>query len=234
MLAEEPERARPGQEGFLTDLVLSGTEGDVLVERELVYVIPQLSAMLTDRKALKDPPAFVRIGEAAQRGAATVIQSSVSFYYNCPYLWLTVQFMAIDILRATYEQRVTEHRINHDMESFIWVLVYAVMRRVLDKTVGSAHPGRKVVDDLFMQCFGALSVETTLESIESVWPLRIVDTYDTFLKYHVSKPMVDLPFIFLKDVSERGTMAQAPKVTYAIDIDEEEGDLRPRQALVSL
>lgn len=72
-------KARLGQEGFLTDLELSSIEGEVVVEMEVMNVMPQIYAQSTAKdtakNALKNPPAFVRTSEAAQRGAMmTVMQ----------------------------------------------------------------------------------------------------------------------------------------------------------------
>ncbi|EED80749.1 predicted protein [Postia placenta Mad-698-R] len=83
-----------------------------------------------------------------------------------------VQFMALDILRAGNGS--IEHTACHDVESFIWVLGYCVLRKLLNTLkdkVPRRDPGRKAVEEAFHDAFGHNNVRSVLISRRACMPL---------------------------------------------------------------
>ncbi|EED80724.1 predicted protein [Postia placenta Mad-698-R] len=83
-----------------------------------------------------------------------------------------VQFMALDILRAGNGS--IEHTACHDVESFIWVLGYCVLRKLvntLKDKVPRRDPGRKAVEEAFHDAFGHNNVRSVLKSRVACLPL---------------------------------------------------------------
>ncbi|EED78000.1 predicted protein [Postia placenta Mad-698-R] len=86
-----------------------------------------------------------------------------------------VQFMALDILRAIKNRSTSiEHTASHDVESFIWVLGYCVLRKLVNKLVNkvpSTDPGREAVEEAFHDAFGHNNVRSVLISRRACMPL---------------------------------------------------------------
>lgn len=80
--------------------------------------------------------------------------------------------MALDILRAGNGS--IEHTACHDVESFIWVLGYCVLRKLLNTLkdkVPRRDPGRKAVEEAFHDAFGHNNVRSVLISRRACMPL---------------------------------------------------------------
>ncbi|EMD33834.1 hypothetical protein CERSUDRAFT_98379 [Gelatoporia subvermispora B] len=113
----------------------------------------------------------------------------------------TLQFMAVDLLDSLEEivwnqQGVVgppmEHKVHHDIESFIWVLIYSLMRRIIVVEAPKVNDTDKpLVDDLktrFLRYFGCSTPSSILEQRGIIKPWN-------FVKYHphfFSEPIQDL------------------------------------------
>ncbi|EED80726.1 predicted protein [Postia placenta Mad-698-R] len=85
------------------------------------------------------------------------------------------QFMALDILRAIKNGSTSiEHTASHDVESFIWVLGYCVLRKLvnaLKNKVPCTNPDRIAVEEAFDCAFGHANVHLVLISRMECLPL---------------------------------------------------------------
>lgn len=104
--------------------------------------------------------------------------------------------MAIAILQAIVNHKPIEHTLEHDMESFIWVLSYAIPRKILKVTEApnetAKHPLRQQIATDFKDCFGSLSVSDIAKSRKALVPLGFFDEREAFLSPYVSSPLRDL------------------------------------------
>ncbi|KAL7277933.1 hypothetical protein ACG7TL_007881 [Trametes sanguinea] len=109
----------------------------------------------------------------------------------------TLQFMSRRLLAALMsgQQSVTT-TVQDDVESFLWVLLYAVLRRLVMVHVGSAEE-REGLKEAFCKAFGGVSLRTIYKSRISshtldIWALPLVERFTSkpmqkiFLKYMVS------------------------------------------------
>lgn len=101
--------------------------------------------------------------------------------------------MAIDILQAIVKNKSIEHTVEHDMESFVWVLAYAIMRKIIKVTEApetAKNPYRQQIVTDFHQSFGRLSVLDIASSRKSFGPFQfIVDDSEDFLPPYLSDPL---------------------------------------------
>jgi hypothetical protein len=76
----------------------------------------------------------------------------------------TAQFMAWELLQADTQLGPVKHEQKHDVESFIWVLSYCVMRFLLNLKGNKAAAGMKSefdeLKDLFDLAFGQTTRDT--------------------------------------------------------------------------
>lgn len=105
--------------------------------------------------------------------------------------------MAIEILDAIIDESPVKHTVEHDIESFIWVLAYAVMRKILKATEApetASHRARERLDDDYERSFGGLdSVVDIISSRTSLSPLKfIIRKNQDFLSPYLSSPLRDL------------------------------------------
>lgn len=106
----------------------------------------------------------------------------------------SVQFMAIDMLWALDMNKAIEHTVEHDLESFIWVLAYAVMRRILKATEcpeTGEHSARGRLERDFERSFGSLeSVKEIGLSRLNMDPLEFIMHNDQdFFTPYLSLPL---------------------------------------------
>ncbi|EIM90644.1 uncharacterized protein STEHIDRAFT_152356 [Stereum hirsutum FP-91666 SS1] len=177
-LMKDPRNLQPGREGFLSDLECFLVEGDPRFKSEMDHA----DAIQNIRDVSGDvPPNSVAHVGAIRTGS--------------------VHFMAIEILDAIVDERPIEYSIEHDIESFIWVLAYAVMRKSLKVTEASEaakHSGRKQLDADFKQSFGSLPIAEIALSRRNAGPFDfIINDKQKFLSPYLSGPLRDL-LVFLQ------------------------------------
>lgn len=75
--------------------------------------------------------------------------------------------MAVDVLDAICEEQPLSKEVQHDLESFIWVLVYAVRRRF-------CHDKKSKSPEMvsFQEHFGQLNIRNIYNSRKAGSPLR--------------------------------------------------------------
>ncbi|KAF7427814.1 hypothetical protein PC9H_007030 [Pleurotus ostreatus] len=87
----------------------------------------------------------------------------------------TVQFMAtakLNAFRGTPSAARFTDQVNHDLESFIWVFAYTVMRRLMiEKRLDS--DSRKHIHQWFKECFCSLSIATIIPNRIARIPLKL-------------------------------------------------------------
>ncbi|THH15946.1 hypothetical protein EW146_g4616 [Bondarzewia mesenterica] len=183
LLAVHPLNAPPGHEGFITDLEFARVEGEVLVAESTVEQVPSM-INLNDSTV---PMTRVRTqftSASAQRGAT---------------MTGTLQFMATELLKAIKNKKPILQTVQHDVESFVWVLAYSTMRKLL-----SARSSTVEHDELnrrFRASFGRLVVDEIWESRDSLMPLKFVreEKLETeFIPRYISEPLKEL-FLELDD-----------------------------------
>ncbi|KAF9812852.1 hypothetical protein IEO21_05952 [Rhodonia placenta] len=86
-----------------------------------------------------------------------------------------IQFMALDVLRAIKNGNAgIEHTASRDVESFIWVLGYCVLCKLvnmLKDKVPRTDPGREAEEEAFHDAFGHNNVRSVLISRRACMPL---------------------------------------------------------------
>ncbi|KAF9491300.1 hypothetical protein BDN71DRAFT_1453000 [Pleurotus eryngii] len=103
----------------------------------------------------------------------------------------TVQFMAIERLAAVDGQSgvsETADRVHYDLESFIWVFAYTVMRRLMaEKRLDPASTNH--IHEWFNECFCDLSISTILSNRAARIPLQLPVAIDNDI---LPQPIKDL------------------------------------------
>ncbi|KAI0667138.1 hypothetical protein C8Q78DRAFT_389290 [Trametes maxima] len=137
LLSDHPKEV--GAAGFITDLDIARMEPDAeLKSTETVYATPEYGRY---PQRLQGPMTRTRIRFGTQRG--DVITG-------------TLQFMSRRLLEAAHYQEITASTAADDVESFFWVLVYAVFRKLLAATTTDVE--EKQVLTHFRNTFGRTSV----------------------------------------------------------------------------
>ncbi|KAI0667479.1 hypothetical protein C8Q78DRAFT_981882 [Trametes maxima] len=141
LLSDHPEEV--GAAGFITDLDIARMEPDAeLKSTETVYATPEYGRY---PQRLQGPMTRTRIRFGTQRG--DVITG-------------TLQFMSRRLLEAAHYQEITASTAADDVESFFWVLVYAVFRKLLAAPTTDVE--EKQVLTHFRNTFGRTSVPEIL------------------------------------------------------------------------
>ncbi|KAJ8695807.1 hypothetical protein PTI98_005731 [Pleurotus ostreatus] len=87
----------------------------------------------------------------------------------------TVQFMAIEKLTAVVGRpggSESDDKLHYDLESFIWVFAYTVMRRLMaEKRLDAASTKR--IHKWFKECFCSLSISTIISNRTARIPLQL-------------------------------------------------------------
>ncbi|KAF4600611.1 hypothetical protein EYR38_005250 [Pleurotus pulmonarius] len=125
---------RPGMEGFLMDLEYARLDS-----------IAEISTMKSEAKT---PGATQTVFKDARRGAE---------------MTGTLQFMAAEILEALHEETTIQHKVHHDLESFVWVLVYVTSRH-LNELKDLPKKTREKLRQHFVGSFGSNKLEDILTS----------------------------------------------------------------------
>ena len=131
---------------------------------------------------------------SVKRGAVMTV--SFLYYIIIPsisrnILQGTVQFMALDILKAMDSETPIAHLVCHDIESFIWMLCYSVGRRFVCDPPASFTKKRK--DDLwkfFNGRFGRSELSTIVLSRGSSTsgPLSITTKFPELFSWNFLMP----------------------------------------------
>ncbi|KAF9457835.1 hypothetical protein BDZ94DRAFT_1202158 [Collybia nuda] len=146
VLLSDNDQPEPGAEGFITDLDFAGISE---VSRTVTTEVPYSGQKNPEHRNLPATESGVRkhtkfFSEPAQRGAA---------------MTGTVQFMACEVLNAIRNNKTIERKVQHDLESFIWVLAYAVRYRLCRD-----QPPKSTQVEAFKTVFGSLDMEAVYMS----------------------------------------------------------------------
>lgn len=80
--------------------------------------------------------------------------------------------MAIEKLTAVDGQLSVSDQVHHNLESFIWVFAYTVMRRIMAET--RLDPASTIhIHEWFEECFCSLSISTILSNRAARIPLQL-------------------------------------------------------------
>ncbi|THH18765.1 hypothetical protein EW146_g2269 [Bondarzewia mesenterica] len=157
LLAGNPDKAEPGHEGFLTDLEFARVQGEIFTSTTTRETVPSRDGLeLLERRKTKFTTS------SGQRGAA---------------MTGTLQFMAVELLtamkRKSTQMRTAVHQNEkHDVESFVWVLVYSIMRKLLSLEAPSEE--RRELKQLFEDSYGQLTIDKILSARTSGAPFDFV------------------------------------------------------------
>ncbi|EIM90642.1 uncharacterized protein STEHIDRAFT_152354 [Stereum hirsutum FP-91666 SS1] len=197
LLAKDSGDVQPGREGFLSDLDFCLVEDEHHFKSETTH-----ADAIQD---IRDVSGDVPTGSVAKCGA---IRTG------------SVHFMAIEILDAIFDERPIEHSVEHDIESFIWVLAYAVMRKILKVTEAldaAKHSGRKQLDADFKQSFGSLPIAEIALSRRNAGPFDfIINDKQKFLSPYLSGPLRDLIAFLWRTMRDKvdALFDETPKTVY--------------------
>ena len=105
----------------------------------------------------------------------------------------TLQFMALELLRAAKNGKAVEHTVSHDLESIALVFGYTVMRHTLN--IPGCPPS---ILELFNTIYGAVTVSEIIQKRKSQQPLTWLedteDDLDDFMKQTASLSMIQLMY----------------------------------------
>ncbi|THH07610.1 hypothetical protein EW146_g9263 [Bondarzewia mesenterica] len=177
LLAAHPLNAPQGHEGFITDLEFARVEGEILTAESTVEQVPSM-INLNDSTV---PMTRVRTqftSAGAQRGAI---------------MTGTLQFMATELLKAIKNKTPILQTVQHDIESFVWVLAFSTIRKLL--SAKSSTVEHDELDRRIRASFGRLVVDEIWESRDSLMPLKFVSEEKLekeFIPRFVSEPLTNL------------------------------------------
>ncbi|KAJ8522305.1 hypothetical protein ONZ45_g1107 [Pleurotus djamor] len=85
-----------------------------------------------------------------------------------------IQFMATELVKGLEEGRKVEHEAHHDIESFIWVLAYALARRMLNNSNLNKELSTQTkvkVSQFFASAWGSASLTAAYQAKRAQTPL---------------------------------------------------------------
>ncbi|KAL0946160.1 hypothetical protein HGRIS_012423 [Hohenbuehelia grisea] len=99
----------------------------------------------------------------------------------------TVQFMAVEKLSLILGERrdnlPNEHKVFHDLESFIWVFAYAVIRHLMSEPrFNSSTKTKKDIEEWFKQSFCRLTLSEVKIHRENLTPFIIPDSVNKLVR----------------------------------------------------
>lgn len=109
-----------------------------------------------------------------------------------------MQFMAIDILESIHFSTPIKQTAEHDIESFLWVIAYATMFKIVNtiptKEDWVKNVRSKRLEEYFHLAFGAASCAGILAARDGLAPFAFVAkvAMHQFLLEFISKPFLDL------------------------------------------
>ncbi|TFY69861.1 hypothetical protein EVG20_g2966 [Dentipellis fragilis] len=153
------EEAKKGSQGFLLDVELALVKPPFLNQKETVNAPP-----------IQRTPGVYTLPTTRTHNHfdADPILHSTSDMLG------TVQFMAWEVLCAIASGEEIERRPHHDVESFVWVLAYSVMRLVATKMRKDTTVSSKALSNFqkyFKDCFSPGSARTISAARLSLFPL---------------------------------------------------------------
>ncbi|TFY74787.1 hypothetical protein EWM64_g9225 [Hericium alpestre] len=108
-------------------------------------------------------------------------------------------FMAVELLQAAQWKQAIEHTPEHDIESFIWVLGYCVLRKLYSEAYAIKQSGYEYMSmrKRFSKAFGQLALDNIIENRNSGGPVRWCNAKEAgpmepFFQDHISEPLRDL------------------------------------------
>ncbi|EPQ50815.1 hypothetical protein GLOTRDRAFT_50043, partial [Gloeophyllum trabeum ATCC 11539] len=168
LLAADPEKAEAGSEGFLSDLEYAHIQDILETKVEVIEREPVKRGRTAEDKAKRGAP-----------------------------LTGTRHFMSSKLLSAVGRGSPTKHVVEDDIESFVWSLGYAVMRKAVTATNGNKD--EKEAHELYMtsfkKAFSHLSAQAILDNRKSTHsPVAFarLPELDSFIDRQVSVPLQKL------------------------------------------
>lgn len=106
----------------------------------------------------------------------------------------TVQFMAVEVLKALSRQQSLERKAKHDLESFIWVMAYAVRRRLCHAKL--SRSGEMIS---FRGHFGQLNIKNIYGSRKGGLPLEFSENIPKTLLSETMRTLFELFGAFIEE-----------------------------------
>ncbi|KDR76948.1 hypothetical protein GALMADRAFT_246089 [Galerina marginata CBS 339.88] len=166
----------PGAEGFLMDLEFAHVERNA---------IKNVSPKCMPGGGMTSPAVSTKIyfGPDVLRGAA---------------MTGTAQFMAVELLEAIMNRVSIKHETRHDIESFIYVLAYAVIKRAVlrSRTLDETTPDR--LHTFFYSNFGRMTLDDISTSRRGRTPLLFGGRFPDLVSEPLAKLMSNLDVWLLR------------------------------------
>lgn len=209
ILLRDSQNPLPGHEGFITDFEFASLNHG-FERREIVEKVPS-TPRYNDRGALlyTMPPTTRQRVHFSSTDAPQGHQMIVSVPFVMDKLHThprvadqgTLQFMALELLRAIRDKKTVQHTVSHDIESFVWVFMYCLWRKLAVR-----YPTK--ADDIatrFRQCYGEMDLYKTIRARSMGLPFDIVQDEDIepMTRTVVSEPVTDFCALYSFTVLER-------------------------------
>jgi len=199
LLAKDSAKVKPGEEGFLIDFEFASIP--LVNEQECMLPVP---------------------GATTRSGWTTTSRDRS----GAPIKG-TVQFMAIALLTAiTNKVDNIKHNPEHDLESFIWVFVYCVLRKLAH--TADSKDLKRIASEFLKESFGKSKVSDILADRSSVaaftWTHRETKSpeWATFVRSNISPAILKLFDVFANRLMalqlDGQRLASAPDVFKAKDV----------------
>ncbi|TFY69864.1 hypothetical protein EVG20_g2969 [Dentipellis fragilis] len=185
------EKPKEGPQGFLLDVELAKIESPFTNQNEMVKVAP----------AQKTTGVIASATTRSDR----VHHGSVSAMHGAPMSG-TKSFMAWEVLTALGADQEIERDAHHDVESFVWVLAYSIMRLAamkMRKDVTVPEAATSAFEDHLKHCFSPADCIVIAALRHSAQPLFWVQQaiYEDATR-QISQPLVHLFEELLSDCSD--------------------------------
>ncbi|ETW80102.1 hypothetical protein HETIRDRAFT_321835 [Heterobasidion irregulare TC 32-1] len=132
---------------------------------------------ITDQSKVSEPGSTDSV--LAQRGAA---------------ITGTLQFMAMSLLNCLHESKPVTHTVEHDIESFIWSMIYAILRKLITVKHASSKE-TLLMTKLFRDSFGRLDIYLIRQSRVYLVPFDFLTrSKSALLRGNMSRRLFDFMF----------------------------------------
>ncbi|KAH8094564.1 hypothetical protein BXZ70DRAFT_975915 [Cristinia sonorae] len=112
----------------------------------------------------------------------------------------TVQFMAIKLIEAMMNDNAIEHQVHHDMESIIWVLAYAIGRRLINENSEADDETKEKIFEFYTGAWGCGSLDAIFTAKRALVPLTLLDPIRPLLPGPILSALAQLSLLMYRQM----------------------------------